>query len=145
MSDAVKITVVVRADPAVVFRMFTEEVDSWWKRGPLYRASNGAMRFESGKLLEGDLEVGVVKAWEPGRRLEMEFQNWRFGREGPSEVEIRFEPIGDGTRVTVEHRGWKAMPTGAAEFRTVVGLWWGTLLTGLLAKAVRSVAGAPAS
>jgi hypothetical protein len=48
-------------------------------------------------------------------------------------------PPGDGTLVTVHHRGWSALPedhparhglTGAA-FARMVGLWWGDLLTAL--------------
>ena len=131
MSDSVTVTVVVRAGPAEAFRMFTDEVDSWWKRGPQFRSGVGAMRFEAGRLLEGGTEVGRVLAWEAGSRLRLELRNWSLGGGEPSEVEIRFDAVGDATRVTVVHRGWGARPTGAAEFRTVVGLWWGTLLTGL--------------
>jgi len=130
MNDRVTVTTVVRADPAETFRLFTNEIDCWWKRGPQFRLQEGAMRFDSDRLLEGDTEVGRVLAWDPGRRLALEFRNWRFGRGEPSEVEVRFEAVGDGTRVTVEHRGWPARPAGAGEFRTVVGLWWGTLLAG---------------
>jgi uncharacterized protein YndB with AHSA1/START domain len=143
--NSITVTVVVRADPAEAFRMFTDEIDSWWKRGPLYRSKEGAMRFDSDRLLEGDAEIGRILAWEPGRRLQIEFRNWHFGTSEPSEVNVRFEPAGDGTRVTVEHHGRAARSTGGVEFRTVVGLWWGTLLTGLVARGVRGAAVAPAS
>ena len=131
MSDSVTVTVVVRADPQSAFRMFTEEIDAWWKRGPLYRLQGGCMRFDAKHLLEGDSVIGRVLAWEPGRRLRLEILQWHLGGDPPGEVEVRFEAVGDGTRVTVEHRGWAPRPVGAAEFRTVVGLWWGTLLAGL--------------
>jgi uncharacterized protein YndB with AHSA1/START domain len=131
MNDSITVTVVVRADPAAAFRMFTDEIDSWWKRGSQYRVADAAMRFEADRLLEGDAEIGRVMAWDPGRRLQLELRNWRLGRGEPTEVEVRFDAVGDGTRVTVQHRGWEVRPTGAAEFRTVAGLWWGTLLTGM--------------
>lgn len=131
MNDRVSVTLVVRANPAAAFRMFTDEIDAWWKRGPQYRRGEAAMRFEADRLLEGDAEIGRVLAWEPGCRLRLELRNWSLGRGEPSEVDVQFDAVGDGTRVTVVHRGWGARPTGAAEFRTVVGLWWGTLLTGL--------------
>jgi uncharacterized protein YndB with AHSA1/START domain len=128
-NESVTVTTVVRTDPATAFRLFTDEIESWWKRGPRYRLRDGAMRFDAGRLLEGDEAIGRVVAWEPGARLLLELTPWPFHQGEGTEVEVRFQAIGDGTRVTVEHRGWKR-PTGAAEFRTVVGLWWGALLPG---------------
>jgi uncharacterized protein YndB with AHSA1/START domain len=135
MNRGITVTVVVRSDPAAAFRMFTDEIDSWWKRGPQYRSQGAAMRFDADRLLEGDTEVARVEAWEPGKRLLLDLRNWPFGGT-PGEVEVRFEPAGDGTRVTVEHRGLEPGPSGAVEFRTVAGLWWGTLLAGLKRQSV---------
>ena len=127
-NDSVTVTTVVRTDPNAAFRVFTDEIDSWWKRGPRYRARDGAMRFESGHLLEADEQIGRVLAWEPGVRLLFELWTWTFRPGERTEVEVRFDAIGDGTRVTVEHRGWERRTTGAGEHSTIVGLWWGTLL-----------------
>lgn len=124
MTDTVTVTTVVRADPAAAFAIFTNEIDSWWSRGPLHR-NHETMRFDGGRLLQGGVEIGHVLAWEPGVRLVM---TWH--REG--EVEIRFAAVGDGTRVTVEHRG---LPERGAAYRSEVGLWWGRLLTGFKAVA----------
>jgi hypothetical protein len=33
----------------------------------------------------------------------------------PTEVEVRFEPVADGTRVTLEHRGLERLPPEEAE------------------------------
>ena len=126
--DTVTVTTVVRADLAEAFRFFTEDIEAWWKRGPRYRLRDGAMRFEAGRLLEDEDQVGRVLAWEPAARLVFELSTWNFRPGERTEVEVRFEAVGDGTRVTVEHRGWERRATGAAEFRTVVGLWWGTML-----------------
>jgi len=128
-NDVVTVTTVVRIDPANAFRLFTMEIDSWWKRGQRYRTGNGPMCFDSGRLLQGSDVVARVLAWEPGVRLLLEWSAPPFLPGEITEVEVRFEPIGDGTRVTVRHCGW-TRPKGAAEFRTVVGLWWGTLLPG---------------
>jgi hypothetical protein len=129
-NDSVTVTTVVRTDPATAFRLFTGEIDSWWKRGQRYRLRDGALRFDAGRLFEGEEAIGRVTAWEPGTRLRLELTTWPFQQGEGTEVEVRFEAIGDGTRVTVEHRGWKR-DKGAAEFRTVVGLWWGAVLPGL--------------
>jgi hypothetical protein len=130
-NDSVTVTTVVRTDPAMAFRIFTEEIDSWWKRGDRYRMRDGAMRFDSGRLLEGDETIGRVLAWEPGIRLQFALSTWPFQAGEGTEVEVRFQAIGDGTRVTIEHRGWKRT-TAAAEFRTVVGLWWGAMLPAVI-------------
>ena len=128
--DSVTVTTVVRTDPADAFRLFTEEVDSWWKRGARYRLHGGTLRLDEGRLLEGDETMGYVTAWEPGVRLGLDLITWPFQAGEATHVEVRFEAIGDGTRVTVEHRGWMR-EKGAKEFRTVVGLWWGAVLPGL--------------
>jgi uncharacterized protein YndB with AHSA1/START domain len=117
MSNSVTVTTVVRTDPVTAFEIFTSQIDSWWKRGPLYR-DREVMRFENGRLLKGDVAIGRVLAWDPGVRLVMEWSE-------NTEVEVRFAAVGDATRVTVEHRGLKE-PGGA--YRSQIGLWWGTLL-----------------
>jgi len=47
-----------------------------------------------------------VRVWEPGARLVFAFRAHNFVPGQVTEVEIRFEPELDGTRVTLEHRGW---------------------------------------
>lgn len=152
-ADLVRVTTVVPVDPATAFALFTEEVDAWWRRGPRYRFGDGTMRFEPpprGRLVEvydeaaGDLHVvGEVSAWEPGRRLAFAWRGARFAPGEETHVEVRFERVAAGTRVTVEHRGWEALPpdhparhglTGGA-FTSMIGLWWGELLTMLRAHA----------
>ena len=54
-------------------------------------------------------------------------------------MEVRFDPVGAETRVTVEHRGWDSVPrTHAAKhnfpdavFLQRHGEWWRTLLAAL--------------
>lgn len=126
--QSVTATTVVRTDPGTAFRIFTGQIDRWWRRGPAYRASEGAMRFEENRLWEGETEIGRIISWEPGVKLLLEWKAWSFRADERTEVEVRFEKIGDGTRVTVEHRGWQPRGAGEGEFRTVVGLWWGAML-----------------
>ena len=136
--NRITVSTVVRVDPQAAFRIFTEEIDIWWRRGPRYRFHDGALRFESERLMEADEQIGRVLAWEPGRRLLLESFTWTFRPGEHTEVEVRFDAIGDGTRVTVEHRGWEWRPTAAGEFRTVVGLWWGTALAAMRERATSS-------
>ncbi|MGN6109241.1 MAG: hypothetical protein ACTHU0_29310 [Kofleriaceae bacterium] len=56
-----------------------------------------------------------------------------------TEVEVWFEPRGDGTEVTVEHRGWAEIRgdhpvrhgQDVAAFLRGTGMWWAALLSSL--------------
>ncbi len=149
-SPGVTISMVVEVDPADAFAVFTNEIGRWWK--PHYqnrfRADrSGRMHFESGvggRLLEtyedapdAPFEVGRILVWEPGRRLVFD---WKlesfFAPEQVTEVEVCFEAIADGTRITLEHRGWDAVPKnhparhglGDEQFWIMKGAWWRDLL-----------------
>ena len=152
-SDCVRTTTVVPADPAAAFEFFTSEVDLWWRRGPRFRQGLGrpsVMRFEGGeggRLVElytdaegGAFEIGRVLAWKPGDQLVFEWRGVSFEPGLVTEVEVRFEPAERGTRVTLEHRGWDRVPVSHASrhgygtsnaFTSMIGLWWGDLLTAL--------------
>jgi uncharacterized protein YndB with AHSA1/START domain len=145
--DAAVVTTIVAVDPRRAFEVFMTEVDLWWKKGPRFRfdpTRDGTLRFEpgvGGRLIESyaagdEFVVGRVLAWEPGRRLAFEFRGRTFAPHEATEVEVLFEPVPSGTRVTLEHRGWSKLrpdhPTrhgfeGQA-FVDMIGLWWGELL-----------------
>lgn len=151
-TDAVTVTTLLGVDPGGAFRLFTEEVDLWWRRGPRYRPEvngEGAMRFEpgvGGRLLEvyhegkGDVfELGRILVWEPGARLVFDWRARNFEPGEKTVVEVRFEREGGGTRVTLEHRGWDAIPAGhpvrhgwtGEAFSSMIGLYWAELFVSL--------------
>lgn len=144
-SETARVSIDLAVDPATAFATFTEDVDLWWARGRKNRFRApwvGIMRFEPGphgRLIEvyddetGDhYEVGRITAWEPGHRLAF---TWRIPNFAPDEithVSVTFEPIAEGTRVTLEHAGWEALRpdhparhglTGTA-FRMMRSGWW---------------------
>jgi len=50
-TDRVTASVEVSVDPETAFRIYTEEIDAWWVRGPVNFFDGGraaAMRFEPG-------------------------------------------------------------------------------------------------
>jgi PhnB protein len=116
-------TVEVGVDPATAFKVFTDEIDAWYRRGPHSwndpRRAVG-IRFEprvGGRWIEvwdratGEgYEIGRIRVWEPGRRLLMTYRHAQLPPEPLTEIEVRFEAVGTGTRVTVEHRGWDRLP-----------------------------------
>jgi uncharacterized protein YndB with AHSA1/START domain len=150
-ADRVRVTVWVAVPPAAAFEVFTRDVNLWWRRGPRFRFSgreDGEMRFEGGaggRLVQafGDggepFVVGEVLAWEPGARLAFGWRAENFAAGERTEVEVRFEALGEGTRVSLEHRGFAGLrpdhPVRHGEtdraFNERMALWWGDLLSSL--------------
>lgn len=139
--DSAIATVDVAVDPDTAFRIFTEEIGRWWKPGPLnWNNSERAVgvRIEPGvggrwiELLDAatgeGVECGRITVWEPGTRLVFEYRDEGHEIDG-TEVEIRFEEIHGGTRVTLEHRGWDAVPPNVAARRRNLKRWgWANVL-----------------
>ena len=111
-------TISVAQPPEVAFRVFTEEVGTWW---PARTHSVGEERV-SAVVLEGRVggrfyerlddgtehDWGEITSWDPPERLGM---TWHPGRgpETAQQLVIRFLAEGDGTRVEVEHSGWETL------------------------------------
>jgi uncharacterized glyoxalase superfamily protein PhnB len=110
----------VAMEPKRAFAAFADEIDSWWVRGPInfFDASRATeMRIEpgvGGRVLEiydgaeGDvLELGEITVWEPGAQL-----TYR-SLVDDTEVEVRFEAVDGGTRVSVKQT---VLPGGERAF-----------------------------
>jgi hypothetical protein len=124
MTSRVVVSLRVPCSPIQAFDIFTQEIGAWWADTPDFRftpRSPGQLAFEApaggapGRLIErlpnGKVfEVGPVRDWRPGERLVVGWRQATFGPHHATEVEVRFEPVGDETRVTVEHRGWDSVP-----------------------------------
>ena len=151
--DQATISVLVEVEPAIAFRIFTEDIDRWWRRGLQYRVSGkhrGIIRLEprvGGRLFESFTtsrgeqvaESGRVTAWDPPARLVFEWRAANFDPSEKTEVEVIFAPSPSGTLVTVKHRGWSAIRADhpvrhgedVAAFLRSMGLWWGDQMTSL--------------
>jgi uncharacterized protein YndB with AHSA1/START domain len=147
--DQASASVSIAVPPAEAFDFFTQQIESWWRRGPRFRnapGDRGFIRMEpgvGGRVFESFddrvVEVGRATVWDPPKRLVFEWRNSNFAPAEKTEVEVRFEPTASGTRVTVVHRGWAALRPDhparhgmpASAFSRSVGLWWGDLLTSL--------------
>lgn len=124
MTSRVVVSIRVPCSPIQAFEVFTDEIGEWWSDNELFRftpCSPGKLAFEPpsnashGRLVEqlpnGKIfEIGPIRVWHPGERLVVGWRQATFGPEHATEVEVRFEPVGSHTRVTVEHRGWDTVP-----------------------------------
>ena len=137
-------TILVPTDPARAFKVFTAELGSWWPKSYSIGESDavdfvmepkaGGRWYEIGA--DGtECETGRVLEYDPPRRLLLAWHldgHWAYDPdpEASSEIEIRFEAEGEGTRVLLEHRGLERHRTGADELRTSVSGegGWGSLL-----------------
>lgn len=117
--SAVIVSLRVKATPQQAFDVFTQEIGAWWRPNPLFQITprgDGELRFVARERLVAQLgdgkefEVGRVSVWAPGERLAFSWRQAGFAPEQVTHVEVRFEPVGEETRVTVEHRGWDAIP-----------------------------------
>lgn len=156
VGDRARASVLVKVPPDVAFRVFTEEIDQWWRRGLRYRVSGkgrgilhlearvGGRLFEtieSGSSKSGTrvIETGRVIECDPPRRLVVEWRNVNFSADEKTQVEIDFAESPSGTLVTVTHSGWAAIRPDhparhgldVAPFLGMIGTWWGDLLTSL--------------
>ncbi len=151
--DSASATVFVRVTQADAFHVFTHEIDLWWRTGPQYRIAGrragklvfeerlGGRLFETVELSKGSrtFEVGKVTVWDPPSRLELEWRGVNYKPDEVTFVEVTFKPLGEGTMVTVRHRGFAALRDdhpvrhglGPAEFSRMIGMWWGGLMTGM--------------
>ena len=138
----VRKTLSVAAPPERAFDVFTAGFDRWWPRShsigesPLKTAvieSRPGGRWYG--LLENGTEAewGDVLAWEPPSRLVLAWRigvDWQYDPNLVTEVEVRFTPEGEGTRVDFEHRHLERMGEGAEGARASFdseGGWTGLL------------------
>lgn len=141
MSDAlvlevIRKTVTVHCSVEEAFRVYTAEPLSWWPvethsihvdvaeivfeprlGGEVYEVSASGEKGHWAEVLEWDPPHRLVLAWNILERKGSE-----------TEVEIRFLPEGDGTRVVVEHRGWERVVEDAAARRADYDSGWDFVL-----------------
>jgi uncharacterized protein YndB with AHSA1/START domain len=120
----------VAGTPADVFDRFVRTLGRWWPLPYTYaedlfetaeiEAHAGGRWFE--RSLDGsETDWGEVRAFEPGRRLVLSYAVSPLRAPEPperaSEVEIRFAPASNGTRLELEHRDFGKHGEGADRLR----------------------------
>jgi uncharacterized protein YndB with AHSA1/START domain len=150
-ADRVRKVVIVNAPPAVAWRVFTEEMGTWW---PLATHKIGTARAVDavieprvgGRWYErGDdgstCDWGRVLSWEPLTRLVLSWEitaDWKHDPDLKTEVEVRFVAEGkNSTRVELEHRRLDLYGARRDEMRGIFDseTGWKGLLDGFAARA----------
>jgi uncharacterized protein YndB with AHSA1/START domain len=140
----------VEAPTERTFSAFTGEIGDWWRPNGLFRFTDragGRLAFEPDppeRLVEigADgvrFEIGRVTVWDPPHRLVFGWRQSEFPADRSTEVSVRFDAVEQGTRVTVEHFGWDAIPQEHAArhgfpltaFQQRLAEWWQVLLRSL--------------
>ena len=134
--EAVRKTVTVECTVEEAFRVFTADAQSWWPTDThsIYGDVTEIVfeEREGGEVYEISTsgETGhwaTVLTWEPPNRIVLA---WNILERDPvaTELEVRFLPDGEGTRVELEHRGWDALGEAAAQKRDSYETGWDHVL-----------------
>ena len=136
MTDPIEKTLVVPLPPDRAFDLFTNRMARWW---PLDKHSLSA---GDGKVAQdvaitpkvgGDVTEtkhngttvvwGKVVTWQPGKAFAM---TWQLDRpeDEVTYLTITFDAEDDGTRVTLIHDGWDAIPEPAQASRGHYSTGW---------------------
>jgi uncharacterized protein YndB with AHSA1/START domain len=151
-------TVSVQGPVERAFRVFTEQMGTWWPlethsiavdQGLKQRAVTLKVQAREGGQIEEVLDDGSVRrwgaieVWEPPHRVVLRWKPNDLPTP-PTEVEVRFTAVGDGTRVDVDHRGWDRLGEVAERIRPLYsseGGW--TMVLGRYASLADSEAASP--
>ena len=150
MTSKVYIALRVKASPERAFTAFVENIGQWWKPNGLFQTTPrapGVLTFEPGQggrlietLANGKVfGIGAILTWDPPRSLTFTWRQANFPPDLKTEVEVRFEPVGDETRISVEHRGFDQVPADSVArhgfpdqvLQMRLAEWWQMLLGSL--------------
>lgn len=142
--NAVRKVVSVQASQAVAWRVFTEQMGTWWplasyKIGKANAVDAVIEPHVGGRWYErGDdgsaCQWGSVLAWEPPSRLVLSWDigaDWQYDPSLKTEIEVRFNAEGsDRTRVELEHRHLDRYGTNRDRMRAIFDTQgdWGKVL-----------------
>jgi uncharacterized protein YndB with AHSA1/START domain len=146
----VLVAVRIRATPERAFDAFTREIGVWWRPNGLFQfhpRGTGMLAFEPGEggrltetLADGaTFVIGRITVWQPPSLLSFSWRQATFRAGQDTQVQVRFEAVGNETRVTVEHLGWDSVPqdnVARHRFPNDIFLlrhaeWWQALLRSL--------------
>jgi hypothetical protein len=149
--EPIRRSVTVRCDRERAFRVFTQEMDTWW---PVQTHSRAVTDFEGqdlkvervefqtfvgGQVLEHmsdgqTLPWGEVVAWDPPTSFALAWKP-NSSERPPTVVEVRFTASGRDTLVELEHRDWERLGERIEDLRAGYAEGWITTLERFRVKA----------
>ena len=144
VSMPVRKIVVVRCGVERAFELFTARTGEWWPTAShsihgervaevVVEAREGGRVYE--RSADGEeAHWASIRTWEPPHRLVLE---WKVNPDAAAatEVEVRFAPDAEGTRVELVHRGWERLLDAADAARASYDTGWDVVLGGYEAAA----------
>lgn len=98
---SIRVSVDLALERSAAFDEFVNELsDGLARLGIRFDAALG------GLFKEGKSEVARVVSWQPGKGFVLEWRSANWEPDKLSKVEVKFEPLQNGTRVTLEHSHW---------------------------------------
>ena len=106
---------VLPVGPARAFEALTDRIGAWWPKAT-HSVEGETVEVSMDGRIGGDIVEttrdgvrhvwGTIKVWDPPHRL---VSSWHAGHppEDATELEIRIEAHGAGSRLVLEHRGWE--------------------------------------
>ncbi len=128
----VRRSVTVKAAQARAFQVFTDGFGRWWPKdhhiGKVAMTAGVIEPRVGGRWYEvsedgSQCDWGKVLVWEPPARIVLAWQltaQWQYAPNFQTEVEVRFTPEGDATRVELEHRCLERFGIDAEKVRTSI-------------------------
>lgn len=135
--DPVAKTIEIGLNPAEAFDLFVNKMDLWWPLDSHAVSTDDAVEIQidgrvGGSIWEvtrhGEEHVwGSIAVYDVGKRIEI---RWHPGapESEATIVDVRFDSIDSGTRVTLIHSGWDARGNGAQKTRDSYESGWNTVL-----------------
>ena len=135
-TDAVTHSVLVPLEAQAAYDLFVERFDSWWPRDGHNISDNELAEVaieprEGGRWYEravdgSECDWGYVRELDPPNRIVLTWHlDPRFDfdpdPDKATEVEVTFQAEEEGTRVTLEHRGFEVHGEPGAAMRASVG------------------------
>lgn len=99
--STVQVQIDIPLEPSAAFDVVTEELVSALSSQGIHVDAR-----QDGRVREGTNDIGRITSWIPGELVGIEWQSAHWGADERTEIELRFERAQDGTKVTLEHRGW---------------------------------------
>jgi hypothetical protein len=125
MTDPIVVEFEVNTSAEHAFAMWTSGTAIWWPRSHTVSRDRDLVvvfePFSGGRIFErarsgGEHEWGVIRVWEPPRRVEYLWHIFVDRRRG-TDVSVTFTPTADGTVVRLVHSGFDRLADDAGPDR----------------------------